>query len=49
MEWLSHHNVIVVTPQNINVSVSLFVAALSPFLLTWFTFNPSMDKQSHAW
>ena len=30
------------------VQVNIFDSHLGPLLLTWFNFNPSMDKQSHT-
>ena len=37
------------TNNNMGANSDKLQALLWPFLLTWFNFNPSMDKQSHAW
>ena len=37
------------TNNNMGANSDKLQALLWPLLLTWFNFNPSMDKQSHAW
>ena len=57
MQWLDISNienkVCTVGPNIIYIALSYVMLWLSTdqwsLLLTWFNFNPSMDKQSHAW